>query len=118
MVSSADNQLKGMRDHVRLTVGPILVVMLLGMSACSSGTSASGDGTLTTPAEAYVRRCSGCHGTLGSDQAERSLPNLATMSEADIEAIVLAGAVGMPAFAEFVERSEIDAIVDYVDSER
>lgn len=91
---------------------------MLVFSACGSGTATAGDGTPATPEEAYGRRCSGCHGVLGSDQAERSLPNLESMTRADIETIVLAGATGMPAFAEFVEREEIDVIVDYVDRER
>jgi len=118
MANFADDRPGSVFGIGRLKPASLLLTTVLVLSACGSGTSTAGDTAPVTPEEAYARRCSGCHGVLGSDQAARSLPNLETLTTAEIEAIVLSGAVGMPAFAEFVEREEIDAIVAYVDGER
>ena len=65
-------------------------------------------------ANAYLRRCGGCHGAEGTAQAAQTLEGVGELPESYVLDTVMTGGGGMPAFGEWLEQGEIDAIVAYV----
>jgi len=63
---------------------------------------------------AYLRRCGGCHGAAGTEQAAQSLAEVASKPESWVRAKVMSGGGEMPAFGESLHPAEIDAIIAYV----
>lgn len=63
---------------------------------------------------AYLRRCGGCHGAAGTEQVAQSLAAVASNPESWVRAKVMTGGGGMPAFGEWLDPAEIDAIIAYV----
>lgn len=96
----------------------LVISLLLAATACSSSTQSDGaraDGRPVSDVSAlYVRKCAGCHGTSGSDQAATSLTSVAQLSRVEIDAKVRLGGEQMPAFGEALSVAEREAIVDYV----
>lgn len=100
------------------------VSLLLAFTACAGETAPSTQRPADSqPPEAtqsvdgatsYLRRCGGCHGAVGSEQAEQSLSSVSELTRGDVENIVRNGNPYMPAFGDSLEDAEIDAIVDHV----
>ncbi len=90
----------------------IAVAALLTVS-CGDDTGFTVDGEVDS-ASAYLRRCGGCHGAAGTEQAATSLAGVKTGSESDVRAKIVDGSSTMPAFGGQVDPAEIDAIVEYV----
>jgi len=65
-------------------------------------------------ATAYLRRCGGCHGAEGTAQGAQTLAGAGSLPESYVLDTVMTGGGGMPAFGEWLDRAEIDAIVAYV----
>ena len=66
-------------------------------------------------ATAYLRRCGGCHGAEGTAQGADTLAGVGTKPEEFVRLMVeQGGGGGMPAFGEWLEPAEIDAIIAYV----
>ena len=65
-------------------------------------------------ATAYLRRCGGCHGAEGTEQGAQTLVGVGSKPESFVREKVMAGGGGMPAFGEWLEQAEIDAIITYV----
>ena len=96
--------------------GPLVVMLavaaLLAVS-CGDDTGFTVGGEVDG-SSAYLRRCGGCHGAAGTEQAATSLAGVKSGSEAAVRAKVVNGSSTMPAFAGQVAPDEIDAIVEYV----
>ena len=74
----------------------------------------TGDTTDIDPASAYLRRCGGCHGAEGTAQGAQTLEGVGSRPESFVLDKVMTGGRGMPAFGEWLDQAEIDAIVTYV----
>jgi hypothetical protein len=80
-------------------------------------TTTTPSSTVATSIEAetaYLRRCGGCHGAAETEQAAQSLAAVASNPASWVRAKVMAGGGGMPAFGEWLDPAEIDAIIAYV----
>ena len=109
-------------------IGGLLMALMIGVAACSS--SASPDVTkVRDPAAVaagsglYEANCARCHGAdLGGGRGESGglAPSLAArVGPSDavlIEAVKRGAGLGIPAFANQLEDSEIASIIDYVRS--
>ena len=101
------------RDRGRLLRPLALVVSTLLSVSCGEDTAMTVGGE-ADGASAYLRRCGGCHGAAGTEQAATSLAGVRTGSESDVRTKIVNGSSTMPAFGGQVDPAEIDAIVEYV----
>lgn len=110
---------------VRLPIEALGFAIVVTLAACGGGGSgASNDDAVerTEPAAgsavdgsvAYLRRCGGCHGVVGSDQARRSLSGIDQLTREDIDIKIRNGGPQMPGFDTSLTSSEISAIIDHI----
>lgn len=110
-----------MRRHVLLVV---IAVLLPALAGCGGEAD---EGVATRPddaaprlddsvdgATAYVRRCAGCHGAVGSAQFVESLPGIEVMGRDVIAAKIRSGGEQMPSFATTLDDDEIGRIIDHI----
>ena len=106
----------------RTLVLTVVAASALMLAACTDDTdivnpSALPDGEFVDGASAYLRRCGGCHGAIGTAQNELSLVGLGDRPPESIRQVIELGQKAMPGFGGAISDAEIDAIVTYVLSE-
>ena len=93
----------------------VAIVLACGFAACSA--DEGGEALPTTISDgsvSYLRRCGGCHGAAGSDQAAETLAGVRELSDAALRSKIVDGGGDMPGFGGLVPAEELEVIIEYV----